>query len=389
MSCWVVIVAAGRGRRAGLGVNKVFHPLNGRSVLGRCLDAIQRSGRFDGAVVVLSAEDEARFEALRAEEGPFDIVKRTVAGGETRRDSVCNGLLALPEDTEIVAIHDAARPFVSVGIIDATIESARTWGSGVISTPVVDTIKQIGPDGRVFSLDRSALRAVQTPQTFEYHSILKAHLRAREEGLAVTDDAMLYEHYYGDVRLVTADDATENIKLTTKKDFDALEQARMPDVRVGQGYDAHRLVQGRMLVLCGVEVPHDRGLDGHSDADVAAHALMDALLGALGLGDIGRHFPDSDPQYRGADSMKLLDTVMAMVSGRGYRVSNADVTIVAQRPKLACYIPQMRENLARGLNATTDRVNVKATTTERMGFEGEELGISAQAVVLIEQAGGI
>jgi 2-C-methyl-D-erythritol 2,4-cyclodiphosphate synthase len=163
----------------------------------------------------------------------------------------------------------------------------------------------------------------------------------------------------------------------------------VPDVRGGQGYDAHRLVQGRRLVLCGVEVPHDRGLDGHSDADVAVHALMDALLGALGLGDIGRHFPDSDPQYKNADSMKLLDAVMAMVSGQGYRVGNADLTIVAQRPKLACYIPQMRENLAHGLKVSPDRVNVKATTTERMGFEGEELGISAQAVVFIKQAGGI
>ena len=157
----------------------------------------------------------------------------------------------------------------------------------------------------------------------------------------------------------------------------------MPDVRVGQGYDAHRLVEGRRLVLCGVEIPHDRGLDGHSDADVAVHALMDALLGALALGDIGRHFPDNDPQYKGADSMKLLEAVMAMVAERGYRVGNADVTIVAQRPKLAAYIPRMKANLAGALGVSPDRVNVKATTTERMGFEGEEKGISAQAACLL------
>jgi 2-C-methyl-D-erythritol 2,4-cyclodiphosphate synthase/2-C-methyl-D-erythritol 4-phosphate cytidylyltransferase len=385
MSCWAVIVAAGRGSRAGLGVNKVFYTVGGRSVLGRCLDAIQRSGCFDGAVVVLSPEDKARFDELQRLEGPFDIVKGTAPGGDSRRDSVCNGLLALPGDTGLVAIHDAARPFVSKEIIKATLDSARACGSGVISTPVVDTIKHVGADGRVTTLDRGALRAVQTPQSFDYKRILEAHLRAREDRLAVTDDAMLFEHYYGDVRLVTTDDAGENIKLTTKKDFEALNQAIMPDSRVGQGYDAHRLAPGRRLVLCGVEIPHDRGLDGHSDADVAVHALMDALLGALGLGDIGRHFPDSDPRYKGADSMKLLDKVMTMVSGCGYCVGNADVTIVAQRPKLAGYMAQMRANLAGGLGVAEGRVNVKATTTERMGFEGEELGISAQATVLLYQ----
>ena len=385
MSCWAVIVAAGRGSRAGLGVNKVFHTVGGRSVLGRCLDAIQRSGCFDGAVVVLSLEDKERFALLQRSEGPFDIVKGTAPGGETRRDSVCNGLLALPQDTGTVAIHDATRPFVSKEIIDATLNSARTYGSGVISTPVVDTVKQIGADGRVASLDRGTLRAVQTPQSFDYKRILKAHLKAREDHLAVTDDAMLFEHYYGNVRLVTTEDAGENIKLTTKKDFEALDKTSIPDFRVGQGYDAHRLAQGRRLVLCGVEIDHDRGLDGHSDADVAVHALMDGLLGALGLGDIGRHFPDNDPRYKGADSMKLLEKVMAMVTEHGYRVGNADITIVAQRPKLAGYMARMRENVARGLAVDMDRVNVKATTTEHMGFEGEELGISAQATVLLYQ----
>ena len=389
MKCWAVIVAAGRGARAGLGMNKVFHPVDGRSVLGRCLDAIERSGRFDGAIVVISPEDEARFAALRVAEGPFDIVKGTAPGGETRRDSVCNGLLALPEDADIVAIHDAARPFVSARIIEATLESAMAHGSGVISTPVVDTIKQISEDGRVVSLDRNALRAVQTPQCFDYRGILQAHLRARDEGLTATDDAMLYEHYYGNVALVTTEDATENIKLTTKADFDKRNGAVMADVRVGYGYDAHRLAQGRRLVLCGVEIPHDRGLDGHSDADVAVHALMDALLGALALGDIGRHFPDSDPQYAGADSMKLLASVMTMVASKGYAVGNADVTIVAQRPKLAEYMAQMRRRLAEGLHVDLDRVNVKATTTERMGFEGEELGISAQATVLLYGREGV
>ena len=381
MSCWAVIVAAGRGERAGLGQNKVFYKVDGRTVLGRCLDAFQNCGRFDGAALVLSEADEAAWQALSAREGPFPLVKAVARGGATRRDSVYSGLLALPEDAELVAIHDAARPFVSDAVIDATLESARRFGSGVISTAVVDTIKQVGADGRVMSLDRDTLRAVQTPQTFNYQKILEAHRRARAEERAVTDDAMLFEHYYGNVRLVTAPGAEENRKLTTKADFDALNA--VPDVRVGQGYDVHRLVEGRRLILCGVDISWEKGLDGHSDADVAVHALMDALLGALGLGDIGHLFPDTDPAYEGVDSMKLLDAVMERVREKGYRVGNADVTIVAQRPKLAPYIEQMKNNLAAGLGVSAERVNVKATTTERLGFEGEGLGISAQAVALL------
>ena len=381
MSCWAVIVAAGRGERASLGQNKVLYKVDGRSVLGRCLDAFQNCGRFDGAALVLSEADEAAWQALSAREGPFPLVKAVARGGATRRDSVYSGLLALPEDAELVAIHDAARPFVSDAVIDATLESARRFGSGVISTAVVDTIKQVGADGRVMSLDRDTLRAVQTPQTFNYQKILEAHRRARAEERAVTDDAMLFEHYYGNVRLVTAPGAEENRKLTTKADFDALNA--VPDVRVGQGYDVHRLVEGRRLILCGVDISWEKGLDGHSDADVAVHALMDALLGALGLGDIGHLFPDTDPAYEGADSMKLLDAVMERVREKGYRVGNADVTIVAQRPKLAPYIEQMKNNLAAGLGVSAERVNVKATTTERLGFEGEGLGISAQAVALL------
>lgn len=383
MSVWAVILAAGRGERAGLGMNKAFWPVEGRSVLARCLDAFEACGRFDGAVVALSESDGAAYRELVAREGPFPLVKGVSQGGATRRDSVCNALRALPGDCELVAIHDAARPFVTADVIDATLASAREYGSGVISTPVVDTIKQIGADGRVSSPDRAALRAVQTPQTFDYQKIMAAHERAQAENLAVTDDAMLFEHYYGDVRLVGAPGAEANRKLTTKADFEALNGPKLPDVRVGQGYDVHRLVEGRRLILCGVDIPFEKGLDGHSDADVAFHALMDALLGALGEGDIGRHFPDNDPAYEGADSMKLMDAVMEKVLKAGYRVGNCDVTIVAQRPRLAGYIEAMRSNVAARLGVGIDRVNVKATTTEKLGFEGEGLGISAQAVALI------
>ena len=381
MSVWAVVVAGGRGARAGLGRNKVFFAWKGRSVLSRCLDALERSGALDGAVLVLGAEDFEQYDALCAREGASPLVKRVVAGGDCRRRSVRNGLAALPEEVEIVAVHDAARPFVSPEAVRETVQSARKWGSGVISTPVTDTIKRVGPDGAVETLDRAQLRAVQTPQTFDCAKLKAAHERAEAEGFDATDDAALFEHYYGSVRLVTAPGAEANIKLTNPADFEKLSR---PAMRIGSGYDAHRLAEDRKLILCGVDVPHTRGLDGHSDADVAVHALMDALLGALGEGDIGRHFPDSDPAYKGISSMLLLEQVMKIVREHGYGVANADVTIVAQKPKLAAYIPAMRENLARALG--TDAVNVKATTTERMGFEGEELGISAQAVALLTAA---
>ena len=320
------------------------------------------------------------YEALVEREGRPALVRSIAMGGATRQESVYSGLRLVPETAEIVAIHDAARPFVAPTVIHAAIESAARHGSGVPGSPVTDTIKLLDEEGRaVDTPPRERLCAVQTPQTFRRTEIVEAHERALREGYQSTDDAALYEKYIGKVRVVMLPECADNIKVTTMRDV----SARECPFRTGTGYDAHRMVEGRKLVLCGVEIPCDKGLLGHSDADVAVHALMDALLGALGLGDIGRHFPDSDPQYKGISSMKLLDIVMKRVRERGYAVVNADVTIVAQRPKLLPYMEAMRDNLARGLGVSNDCVNVKATTTERMGFEGEETGISAQAVALL------
>lgn len=385
MSTWCVLLAAGRGARSGLNENKVFFRWQGRSVLSRCLDALENADIYDGIVLVLAQHEFEMYRELEKEEGSHPLVKKIVCGGATRRESGYNGLSALPEGVEIVSVHDAARPFASKNVIRATVEDARNYKSGVISTPVVDTIKQVDPvSGAVTTPDRSTLRAVQTPQSFDYPMLMEAHKRAMEENFEVTDDAMLFEHYYGAVHLSSAADADKNIKLTNPKDFEGLKGENT--MRIGSGYDVHRLVEGRKLILCGVEVPHHLGLDGHSDADVAVHALMDALLGALGEGDIGRHFPDNDPKYKGIDSMLLLENVMQRVHERGFKVGNADVTIVAQKPKLAPYIKQMNENIARALGVEPDCANVKATTTERLGFEGEEKGISAQAVALLLKA---
>ncbi len=377
-----VLLAAGRGQRSGLRENKILFAWQGRSVLARCLDALSAADVYDGIWLVISPDERSRIEQLLAEEGPFLLLRGIIDGGATRSESAWRGLCALPQDTRVVSVHDAARPFVSVEVIRATVADAEKYGSGVISTPVIDTIKQIDPHTCAVSTpDRSLLRAVQTPQSFDYPRLMRAHELARKEHISVTDDAMIYEAAYGSVHLSQAETAQQNIKLTTAEDFRRL--TAVPEFRIGSGYDAHRLAQGRRLVLCGVEVPHDRGLDGHSDADVAVHALMDALLGAIGAGDIGRHFPDSDPAYLGISSMLLLDRVMSHLDRLGWRVVNADVTIVAQKPKLAAFIPAMRENIAKALNIDISCANVKATTTEHMGFEGEETGISAQAVAML------
>lgn len=375
MKRWALIVAAGKGTRTGFEINKVYMPLGDSTVLETSLRAFDESGLFDGITVVISKEDEARFNALYRP----GSVKAVAYGGKNRQESVYNGLKSVDVDADIVAVHDAARPFVTREIIAATINGAEATGSGVISTPVTDTIKLVNGDGSVTTPERSSLFAVQTPQTFDMKKLLAAHERAQSECFLATDDAALFERYYGTVNLVSAPGAENNQKLTYRSDF----EMNNLDIRMGHGYDAHRLTEGRRLILCGVDVPHSLGLDGHSDADVAVHALMDAMLGAAALGDIGRHFPDSDERYRGISSMLLLENVRALLEENGYVVSNTDITIIAQKPKLAPYIDQMRENVANALGMDVRRVNIKATTTEKMGFEGAGEGISSHAVVTI------
>ncbi|MDO4739688.1 MAG: 2-C-methyl-D-erythritol 2,4-cyclodiphosphate synthase [Eubacteriales bacterium] len=382
---WAVVVAAGRGARAGFGGNKVFRKLAGTTVLTRTLRALEQSGAFDGAVLVLAEHEFELYEQTARSEGRCALVRALAKGGATRAESVWNGLKAVPAEAEIVAVHDGARPFVPPQVVRATVDSAREYGSGVIATPVVDTVKRIDENGMAADTpDRASLRAVQTPQTFRFGELMRAYETAFARGESATDDASLYERHIGPVRLVTAEGAQNNKKLTTKEDFWEAEKT-MQKMRIGTGYDVHRLVEGRRLVLCGVKIPYEKGLLGHSDADVALHALMDALLGAAAMGDIGQLFPDSDPAYKGADSLKLLGAVRERLAEQGMRPGNVDVTIVAQRPKLLPYNAAMRENVARALGLALADVSVKATTTEKLGFEGEGLGISAQAVAVVYQ----
>ena len=391
-----VIVAAGRGSRMGLERNKVLYSLCGEPIVVRTVRAFAQTGLFDGGIVVVTGAcdlDEMRAMLDRA----GLAVRAVVEGGADRQESVRRGIEACDENAQIIAIHDGARPLVTRGVIERTIESAKAHGSGVAAVMLKDTVKRVDENGCVIDTPiRDTLRAVQTPQTFDAKLIRAAHAQFRngnEDGLRATDDAMLAEWMGHTVYLTEGD--VENIKLTTPEDMLLAEQVLIrrgeakkerKTMRIGHGYDVHRLVEDRKLILCGVEIPHTLGLLGHSDADVAYHALTDALLGAAAMGDIGRHFPDTDPKYKGADSGKLLDHVMELIWAKGYVVGNVDVTIIAQRPKLKDYIEQMRENVARHLNIDIDCVNVKATTTEKLGFEGEGLGISTHAVACIYKA---
>lgn len=381
-----VIVAAGRGTR--MGMNKVLAPLCGVPVIVRTARAFCESGLFDGGVVVVCSQED--MEAMRTVLADVPVAA-IVPGGSDRQQSVWLGIQACDPDVDILAIHDGARPLVTRAVIESTIESARLYGSGVAAVPLKDTVKRVDGQGCVVETpERERLRAVQTPQTFSAALIRDAHARFAQSEHRATDDATLAEWMGHTVRLTAGD--PENIKLTTPEDMLLATQVirrrsglsgEESTMRIGHGYDVHRLVENRALILCGVHVPYTLGLLGHSDADVALHALMDALLGAAALGDIGRHFPDTDPAYAGADSGKLLDHVVALLDGKGYTVENVDITIICQRPKLKDYIETMRQNVAAHLHVDTDCVNVKATTTEKLGFEGEGLGISSHAVACI------
>ena len=388
-----VIVAAGRGSRMGLGRNKVLAPLAGVPVIVRTVRAFEATGLIDGGIVVVTGpEDLAQMRDLFAR---FHVGASLTLGGADRQESVFLGLMATNPSADVIAIHDGARPLVTREVIERTIKSAQRFGSGVAAVMLKDTVKRVDAEGVVVDTPRrDALRAVQTPQTFDARLIREAHARFSQGAERATDDAMLAEWAGHRVRLTEGD--VENIKLTTPEDMllagqvllrregGAKEETNM--LRIGHGYDVHRLVEGRKLILCGVEVPYTLGLLGHSDADVALHALMDALLGAAALGDIGRHFPDTDPAYAGVDSGRLLDHVVSLLEQKGYAVGNVDVTIICQRPKLKDYIEQMRENVAAHLKVAPDCVNIKATTTEKLGFEGEGLGISSHAVACIVKA---
>ena len=389
----VIVPAAGVGKRLGLGKNKVFAMLGGLPLLVQCLRMINDTGMADKTIIAAGAAEIDEINKMLVRYRDFFPLLDTavVAGGAERTDSVKNAL-ALTGSDGFIAVHDGARPFAGKEVFERTLKAAVKYGAAIAAVPVKNTIKLIDENGFVAGTpQRSLLHAVQTPQIFKAELLHRAYDSENLRGAAVTDDASLVERL--EVKVAVAEGSYENIKITTPEDLLLAEkicadrgmamqqEIKVPQFRVGTGFDVHRLTENRKLILCGVEVPYELGLDGHSDADVAVHALMDALLGAAALGDIGRHFPDTDERFKGADSMKLLAHVIALLKERCWYVNNADVTIIAQRPKLAGFIPQMRANLAAALELGEDAVNVKATTTEKLGFTGRGEGIAAEACV--------
>lgn len=377
---WLLLAAAGRGVRSGLSRNKAFEPVAGVCPAIRCLAAF--SGFVEGAVVVIGDRDMPLWESV-APVARSLLPVSVVVGGDTRTQSIARGLVAIPQNARLIAVHDAARPFVTPEVISRCFNTAAECGAVVPAVMVSDTIIRLSGDS-CDALRRDELRAVQTPQVFEAALLREAYRRAEEEGIDATDDAALVRAI-GHTVAVTEGDAA-NIKLTLPNDFALAGRMRTPDEAhtfTGFGMDAHRLAPDRRLVLCGVTVPHTLGLLGHSDADAAVHALIDALLGAARMGDIGRWFPDTDPSYKDIRSILLLERTVGELYRAGFMPVYADITIAAQRPKLAPYVLEMADNVARALGVSSEFVNVKATTTERMGYVGREEGIAAYAIAAI------
>jgi 2-C-methyl-D-erythritol 4-phosphate cytidylyltransferase / 2-C-methyl-D-erythritol 2,4-cyclodiphosphate synthase len=378
-SCIALVVAAGRGIRLGGPLPKQYLPLAGRKLLRYSLEALTRHPSIAGVRVVFNPDDNAHYRA--AAEGL--ALLPPVAGGAARQDSVRLGLESLAaEAPERVLIHDGARPFVDRGTIDRVLAALDEAPGAVPALPLRDTVKR-GRDGRVAeTLDRSELWRAQTPQGFHYAPILAAHRAAA--GQELSDDAAVAERAGLAVRLVAGNE--ENLKVTTAEDLLQAEQllaARQGDIRTGQGFDVHAFGPGDHVWLCGVKLPHERALVGHSDADVGLHALTDALLGALGAGDIGVHFPPSEERWRGAPSHRFLRHAADLVAAAGGAVAHADVTLICERPKIGPYRDAMVSRIAEILGIDRRRVSVKATTTEKLGFTGRGEGIAAQAVATV------
>jgi 2-C-methyl-D-erythritol 4-phosphate cytidylyltransferase/2-C-methyl-D-erythritol 2,4-cyclodiphosphate synthase len=389
--CVFLVVAAGRGSRAGAGGPKQYRELGGRQVLARTLDALLAADPDSRAMVVIHADDRDLYDAAVAPLGA-DVREKLLApvvGGATRQESVRNGLDALSRfcgAQDLVLIHDAARPFVSPALVARAKAAAREKGAAIPGVAVVDTIKQIAGDARIVATPaRAALRAVQTPQAFRFGLIHGAHRAALAQGASeLTDDAAVAEWAGHCVFVFQGEE--ENGKLTTMEDFLRAELKLLqdlPDIRIGMGFDVHALGEGDHVWLGGVKIAHDQALIGHSDADVLLHALTDAVLGAIADGDIGSHFPPTDEKWRGASSDRFLAHAVALVAARGGRVAHVDATLMCERPKIGPHRDAIRARIAAIMGLPLDRVAVKATTTEKLGFTGRQEGIAAQAVATV------
>jgi 2-C-methyl-D-erythritol 4-phosphate cytidylyltransferase/2-C-methyl-D-erythritol 2,4-cyclodiphosphate synthase len=378
-SCIALVVAAGRGTRLGAPLPKQYLSLGGVAVLRHSVLALRRHPAVTAVRVVIHPSDRELYDAAVA---GIDLLS-PVAGGAQRQDSVRNGVESLADrPPDRILIHDGARPFLDNATIDRVLVALASHDGAIAALPVRDTVKR-GEAGLIAAtLDRSTLWRAQTPQGFRYAAIRSAHQAAA--GLELSDDAAVAERAGLSVALVEGSE--ENFKVTTMDDLARAERllaTGLGDIRTGQGVDVHAFGPGGRVFLCGIEIAHSHGLVGHSDADVGLHALTDALLGAIGAGDIGMHFPPSDPKWRGAPSHRFLRRAADLVASQGGVIAHVDVTLICERPKIGPHREAMTARIAEILGIARGRVSVKATTTEKLGFTGREEGIAAQAIATI------
>ncbi|RUO98853.1 bifunctional 2-C-methyl-D-erythritol 4-phosphate cytidylyltransferase/2-C-methyl-D-erythritol 2,4-cyclodiphosphate synthase [Hyphomicrobium sp.] len=381
-----LIVAAGRGTRAasqGAGP-KQYASIGAKSVLARAIAAFAGHPNIDDVKVVIHADDRELYERAAQEAGAATLSEPAI-GGATRQASVLKGLEALaPSSPDLVLIHDAARPFVSQRTISHVIAALGEKPGALAALAVTDTLKRASGGVVTETIARNGLWRAQTPQGFQFAPILAAHRKAAESGLdTFTDDAAIAEWAKLDVAIV--EDSSGNIKITTAEDLEVADRqlSRSLEPRIGTGFDVHRFCEGDHVWLGGVRIPHTHKLEGHSDADVVLHALTDALLGAIGDGDIGQHFPPSDPKWKGAASKLFLEDAVRRVRERGGRVGNVDITVLAEAPRVGPHRPAMQALIGGVLGLPADRVGIKATTTEQMGFTGRREGVAAMATATV------
>ncbi len=370
MKISLILACAGKGTRVDLGYNKLLFDISGTTIFDKTLSKFIRDD-INQIIVTSNKEDQEFFNSHIKD---LEIPSQVVLGGDTRQESIYNALQAINNDTDFVIIHDGARPFVTSEIIDNAISLAKTHDNAIVCAPSIDSLRKVDGD-TTQAIDRNKIYLVQTPQIFKYDSILRAYNLARANNDTLfTDDASIYEKYIG--KIYISQGSQDNIKITTKKDLDLF---RPKNYTVGCGWDTHELVDGRKLILGGIEIPHQKGLLGHSDADVLTHAIMDALLAASHNKDIGQLFPDTDMRYKGISSLLLLKEVDKLLKDDGYVINNISAVIMAQKPKLAPHLQNIQKSLANVLNISEDKITLTSTTTEKLGLVGKEEAISVNA----------
>lgn len=383
---YVVIVAAGSSTRIGGPTPKQFLSLKGKSLIDWSITTFASMESVAGIVVVAPEDFLGEMEKLK-KDNEKKIIAIT-AGGQTRQESVFNGIRKLPPEAEWVAIHDAVRPFVTTQLIEATFTLAKQVGGAIPAVAIHDTLIQVDDSGMLIRpVSRDAVRRSQTPQIFNAEVLAEAHEKAEKDDLLFTDDATLVAYYGHSVASFVH--YGENRKITTPQDMEKItmqKSAQVSSIRIGQGYDAHPFAEGRPLILAGVKFGTEKGLEGHSDGDVISHAICDSLLGAAALGDIGQYFPSSDPAYKNAEGKVFLEEVAELVRNKGWDITFIDATLIGEQPRITSRRELMREYIANALTIDADCVSIKASTTDKLGFEGKEEGLAAVAIATLSQA---